>query len=1228
MEFARNRPGTRPFAALAAAFFFAASAQGADRVLVTEFMASNVATVADTNEEFTDWIELHNPTGSPIDLSGWHLTDDSRDLAKWPLPAVTIAPGDFLLVFASGKDLRDPAKEIHTDFQLDYKGEFLAIVAPGGIPTSFYSPKFPPQVPDVSYGLPMTFRTRQILPRGSAARYLAPTDGTLGANWTALAFDDGAWASGSLPIGFDAKDPPTYRERIRTDVAGIMSGIASSLYVRLRFSVAEGDVGRRLRLKISYEDGFVAFLNGVEVARANFTATRPSYSSRASAARPEADALEYALYPLYDRSLLVAGENVLAVQLLNLAKADLDALLDVELETMDVESIDEEHPGYFLAPTPGFPNAESALPAVAPEPDPTVDSGAFADATFVEIPAPSPETQIRYTLDGLEPTERSALYTGPIEIAQTTVLKAKAYRPGYVPSATANRLYLKVHPTLLSFTSNIPIVFVVTKGTTIGSNCGEGPYYPGYFVAFAPGTDGRARLTDPPHVAEQAAFRKRGSSTCGFAKFAFNIEFKESFDPDKRWSQSQRHDPLGRAKDVKIFDFPADSDWVMHGGNNFDRSMLRNPIAYWMSLQVGQWAARSRFVECYMVNTSAPAAAASTHYFGVYAFMEKNKQHPERIDVESLGPANNSEPEIRGGYILRRDRVGSGEVSTSAGGYGGLVYVHPKFPSTTQNQWFTAHLNKVIQSLNPNIGSQEDTDLIDVQGWIDHHILCWYPKNVDAFRLSGYFFKPRYGPMVMGPVWDYDRTMGCSDDGRASDPTGWNNSASGDGGTQYFAAGGMGSWYSFLFQSQPPTGDSPWAKAYRARWRELRRGPLRTENILGQIDAWANELKVEAADRNYKRWPQWPPRGGFAGEVNLLKNWLSQRAAWIDSQFIEPPAISPPGGLVAAGTKVTLSSPDGSVYYTVDGTDPKTTSGGVASGAVLYAAPVTVSDKVKIRARVRIGTTTTWSNLAEAVFYTSVPALAVTEIMYNGGARPGDTYSVSAYDFIELHNFGAAPVDLRGMSFVRPRFDFANSAIQTLGPGEHLVLGYNLAGLRERYGDLPNLAGQFGSSLSDTRLTIELVGSLGEPVLQAKYEDSWYPETDGQGYSLVLVDPKSDPATWITKEAWKPSAEIGGSPGRADGPVVVPNQMPGDVSQDAILNITDAVGILDFLFRGTKEPCETVEANRTLMDVDGDAHLNVTDAIALLNYLFLGGRAPALGEACVFIPGCPQVCPP
>jgi hypothetical protein len=124
----------------------------AEHLVISEFMADNTSTLADDDGDFSDWIEVHNPTANAIALNGWFLTDDPALPWKWALPAGTLSPGGYLLVFASEKNRAPTGRPAHTNFKLDGDGEYLALSGPNGV-AHVFSPAFPPQLEDVSFGL-------------------------------------------------------------------------------------------------------------------------------------------------------------------------------------------------------------------------------------------------------------------------------------------------------------------------------------------------------------------------------------------------------------------------------------------------------------------------------------------------------------------------------------------------------------------------------------------------------------------------------------------------------------------------------------------------------------------------------------------------------------------------------------------------------------------------------------------------------------------------------------------------------------------------------------------------------------------------------------------------------------------------------------------------------------------------------------------------------------------
>jgi len=173
--------------------------------VISEFMADNVTTLADGDGQFSDWVEIHNPGGSPVDLDGWYLTDDQDVRIKWQFPAVTIDPGEYLVVSASDQpvvDYADGAGNLHTNVALDADGESVVRVKPDGVAVVHAFIDYPEQLPDVSYGLTgVTTGQEMLVASDHAITYHVPTPGDAGdvpqpgisEGWTAVGFDDSSW---------------------------------------------------------------------------------------------------------------------------------------------------------------------------------------------------------------------------------------------------------------------------------------------------------------------------------------------------------------------------------------------------------------------------------------------------------------------------------------------------------------------------------------------------------------------------------------------------------------------------------------------------------------------------------------------------------------------------------------------------------------------------------------------------------------------------------------------------------------------------------------------------------------------------------------------------------------------------------------------------------------------------------------------------------------------------
>jgi hypothetical protein len=125
-----------------------------DQITVSEFMASNSSTIQDEDNDYSDWIELYNPTSGIIDLTNWYLTDDIKELTKWQFPSTQILSNGYLLVWASGKNKRTSGESLHANFKLSIEGENIILVKPDGSSIQFrFDIGYPAQISDISYGL-------------------------------------------------------------------------------------------------------------------------------------------------------------------------------------------------------------------------------------------------------------------------------------------------------------------------------------------------------------------------------------------------------------------------------------------------------------------------------------------------------------------------------------------------------------------------------------------------------------------------------------------------------------------------------------------------------------------------------------------------------------------------------------------------------------------------------------------------------------------------------------------------------------------------------------------------------------------------------------------------------------------------------------------------------------------------------------------------------------------
>lgn len=269
---------------------------------------------------------------------------------------------------------------------------------------------------------------------------------------------------------------------------------------------------------------------------------------------------------------------------------------------------------------------------------------------------------------------------------------------------------------------------------------------------------------------------------------------------------------------------------------------------------------------------------------------------------------------------------------------------------------------------------------------------------------------------------------------------------------------------------------------------------------------------------------------------------------------IDAPVYAQHGGSVAANYGLVISNPNagaaGTVYFTLDGSDPRLEGGAISPAAIIYTStPVVLSASKTVNARVLNGST--WSALNSAYFSVgAVPAsaanLVISEVNYNpASSNPSEVAQGytdnNLFEYIEIMNIGASAVDLSDVQFTAGvTYRFSASPIKELAPGDRVLVVKDTAAFPFRYGSGKPVAGAFelDSNLSNSGETVTLSRVVGSTITELrtfKYNDKapWPGGTDGDGWSMTLNNPTTGP-DHTKPENWRPSTSIGGSPGAGD----------------------------------------------------------------------------------------------
>jgi hypothetical protein len=824
------------------------------------------------------------------------------------------------------------------------------------------------------------------------------------------------------------------------------------------------------------------------------------------------------------------------------------------------DRVDPSLLGYFTTPTPGAQNSTSGQ-GFASDPVFSVDSGVYTNNTL-SVALSTRAGTIRYTTDGTVPTTSSPIYSTPITVSANTTIKARVFQTGLWPSKVGAKTYILLDASAAAFSSNLPLLIMNTSGSGIVEGVPPGqPRTRGSLVVIDPGA-GRATLLSPPDFQGVAEFEIFGQTSAGFPKKPYNIEIQ---------------DELGNDRAISLLGMPAEADWKLRNPYS-DKCMMNDFLGYELYEKMGHYQVRRRFVEVF-VDTSGGKVTYPGDYHGILVLLEKIERGKDRVDIAELTPSHTNEPAISGGYMFKKDKDSAGDINFSTSGGGGFsgqgLKMHEPKPgdvTTAQVSWLQNHLNRFESALYAAnwltaTGTNHYSHYIDVDSFVDQHWIVEFTKQIDGYRLSSYFSKDRGGKIKWEPIWDWNLSFGNADYADGFNTSNW----------YYHQCDQVAHiWIRRMITgttaSTSTTGDPDFNQKMIDRWSVLRTNVFNATNVNARVDELAAYLS-EAAARDFAKFPRlgtyiWPnppiysTPTTYAGIITNMKAWILGRYLWIESLYTPTPVLNHPGGQVGSGFRLGLSVPSGStVYFTLDGSDPRLPGGGISPLAQTYSASITVTNNIRAFARALRGTS--WSGPAVATLYTSVPSLRITEIMYHPSVPAGDTNDPGNFEFIEIANAGSSAVSLIGAR-LGGGIDFvftAASGVTNLAPGARALVVKNRAAFVTRYPALAALvAGEFSGSLDNAGDHIVFTGSVAEPILDFRYENSWYPLSDGSGFSLVVMNESAPVNSWTNATQWRHSAFDGGSPGQSDpAPASIQPVLVNEVLTHPILPEVDAI---------------------------------------------------------------------
>ena len=1191
--------------ALFAAFFSMDAAALDPRI--NEFVADNQSGLADEDGNEVDWVEIFNPNPVAQDLTGWYLTDDPLVPAKWQFPAVSINANGYLVVFASGKNRREPGKNLHTNFSLKASGEAIALIKPdGSTATDIFV--FGPQPADVSYGPASVAASTEILIAPTAtARVFIPANNTFGTTWTATPFTDTAWQSGPLPVGFETS--AGYENLIGLNVVTAMNNVNTTCYIRIPFTVSSLADMLSLTLRMRYDDGFAVYLNGTPLPTASRNAPSPlAYNSAATTSHPDAEAVLYEDINITQHlNLLTTGTNVLAIHAMNSGLTSSDFLIGPQL----VLTRGTFTYAFMTLPTPGAANG-AGVQGFTGDTHFSVDRGFYTAPFDVAITCSTPGAVIRYTRNGDTPTATTGfVYSTPITIEETTTLRAAAFKDGFAPSNVDTQSYFFLsdiiaqsatgsapsgwpstsvngqvfdygmdpnvvtpnNAALRTGLASIPTLSIVTDLPNLVDPA------TGIYVHTFDHGDLWERpasfeiLNDPLHPAaggfqQNGGLRIRGgfSRSGDNPKHSFRVFFRSEYGKGK-----MKYALFGDAGAPEFDGFDLrtsqDASWAYLGSTQ--NTFLRDEVARTTQTLIAP-GSRCRYFHVYL----------NGQYWGLYNTDERpNNDFGEQYlggkkeDYDVLKSTGAS-----GGYSTE---ASDGTMATGSGWE--KLWSGARLVRTTPTD---ANYFKLLGRAADGITPTSDPVVLDPVNLADYLCVLFYMGGDDGpvsdyVGASNNWFGMRRRTGTSGFkffIHDFEQSLGLESGtnqrvGRGATIAPWSNTVSGANDITH-------SNPEFIHEDLCPNLEYRVQFGDRAHKHFFNTGAMTDAGVLARFATFAAIIDTAIWGES-ARWgdaQREPPfvRSNWLSANTQLNNFIIRgttgssgpgRVATLIAQLrgydsgtkplyplTNAPVFSQHGGAMPASITMTQSNTGTTaLYYTLDASDPRMVGGAVRPGTLIYTGPVALSAwTTTVKARVLKGTE--WSALNEAVFVRSSgpPPLRITEILAEPNGPSAAEIAAGFtdkddFEFIELMNTGTGPLNVRDIRFSQGLdFTFTDAV---LAPGERAVLTRNRAAFQFRFGTTARVLGEYVGSLDDSGERLALLSALGATITDFAYDTKNPWPTGLPGGSLVLRTPALNPAI---PASWRNSVAPGGNPGSSGTANYLDWKMANGITDDTL----------------------------------------------------------------------------